>query len=287
MTAFIDNFIRVCGSRTLASIIGLNIAVFLLGWIVILAGDSLGMSGNFTMSWLCVSSDPSIFLSHPWTAITYMVTHYDFLHLLFNMLWLYWFGIMLTTPGKGRKLLRLYSGGGLTGTAMYVAVTAIWSSLSTPGAYLCGASASVLAVMTAVSVISPDRRINLFLIGPVKLKWISIACIALTFLGLGGGNPGAQSAHIGGVMFGAVFAIVSTRRESSEKRDRQFSVKRVRVARDGNAVAKVAAGRLSDTSRLDELLDKIRFSGYSSLTTGERNELNELSRRIDKACNKK
>lgn len=241
----------------------------------------MGMSGNFTMPWLCVSSDPKVFLLHPWTAVTYMATHYDFLHLLFNMLWLYWFGTMLPTQSGGKTLLWLYAGGGLAGTALYVAVTALWPSLSTPGAYLCGASASVLSVMTAVAVLSPDRRVNLFLFGPVKIKWIAIACIVLTFLGIGGGNPGAQSAHIGGVAFGLAFAVFYINKKFSGIF--RFPVRKTGETRNGDAVAKAAAGRLSDSSRLDELLDKIRFSGYKSLTTGERNELNELSRRLDKA----
>lgn len=301
MATFIDNFTRVCGSKTLASLIGINVTVFLLAWIVILSGDSMGMSGNFTMPWLCVSADPSVFLHHPWTAATYMVTHYDFLHLLFNMLWLYWFGVMFTPAAGDKNLIRLYIGGGLAGTVLYVAVTALWPSLSTPGAYLCGASASVLAIMTAVATISPDRRVYLFLIGPVRIKWIAIACIVLTFLGLGGGNPGAQSAHIGGVVFGVAFALWKKHRKPSKKDNRQRSTssqpfqttrqytpgKATRVAINGDAVAKAVAGRLSDASRLDELLDKIRLSGYSSLTTGERNELNELSRRLDKTGNQR
>lgn len=300
MAAFIDNFIRVCGSRSLASLLGLNVAVFLLAWAVILSGAHMGMAGNFTMPWLCVSADPSVSLRHPWTAATYMVTHYDFLHLLFNMLWLYWFGVMLT-PAGGKSLVRLYLGGGLAGAALYVAATALWPSLSTPGAYLCGASASVLAVMTAAAVISPGRKVFLFLVGPVKIKWIAICCIALTFLGAGGGNPGAQGAHIGGVAFGVAFALSRTRRKQSKTDNRQQRLspppfltarrpspaRATRVARNGDAVAKAAAGRLSDACRLDELLDKIRLSGYSSLTTGERNELNELSRRLDKTGNQR
>ena len=125
MAAFIDKFQRFCGSRTLAWLIMANVTVFLISWAVILSGGMMGKSGNFTMSWLCVPSSPEAFIRHPWTAVTYMATHYDFLHLLFNMLWLYWFGVMLFPSVSGNRLLLLYAGGGLAGAALYVAASAI------------------------------------------------------------------------------------------------------------------------------------------------------------------
>ncbi|MDE6533804.1 MAG: rhomboid family intramembrane serine protease [Muribaculaceae bacterium] len=295
MGAFIDYYTRLCGSKTLACLIGINILVFLTVWIATFTSDTSAVHDNFTKLWLCVSSNPQEALCRPWTLATYMVTHYDFFHILFNMLWLYWFSVM-RYPYNGKDILWLYIGGGLAGGLAYLGATALWPSLSIPGAYLCGASASVLSVMTALAVKCPDRRINLFLIGSVKLKWVTIACIALTFLGIGGGNQGAQSAHLGGVAFGLAYAFcgkslfrrkntadnLSDRNRHADKIRSPFAGKRSYVKRDGKAVAKAASGRLSDSARLDQLLDKIRHSGFPSLTKGEVNELNELSRRIDK-----
>lgn len=295
MTAFIDKFQRYCGSRSLAWLLVLNVVIFLATWAVILGGNSAGLPGNFTMPWLCVAAEPQVFLSHPWTLLTYMVTHYDFLHLLFNMLWLYWFGIILIPYAGRNSILWIYISGGILGALLYVAVNALMPSLQAPGAYLCGASASVLAVMSTAAIVAPNRPINLFLIGSVKLKWVAIACVALTFLGIGGGSPGAQSAHFGGVIAGLVFPFVALGKRlgkpsvkpapSMPSPLRSVKIKIRRHNRDGAGVANAAAGRLSDASRLDQLLDKIRHSGYDSLTAGERNELNELSRRIDKIQN--
>ena len=86
----------------------------------VLAGNAMGETGNFTMQWLCVPASPPLFLHRIWTATTYMVTHYDFLHLLFNMLWLFWFGRMLLTTLSERHLLWLYVGGGLFGASLYI-----------------------------------------------------------------------------------------------------------------------------------------------------------------------
>ena len=60
--------------------------------------------------------------------------------------------------------------------------------------------------MAVAAIRTPDLRVGLFLIGEVKLKWVAIGCIILTFVGVGGGNSGGQAAHIGGVIFGASFA---------------------------------------------------------------------------------
>lgn len=273
----------------LAGLILLNLCIFFAVWIVTLIGRQYGPEGNFTMPWLCVSSDPLTALHRPWTLLTYMVTQYDFIHLLFNVLWLFWFGILLPEwLSEGRRLL-LYLGGGLTGGLLYVAVNQLWPTSSAPGGYLCGASAAVLAVMSAAAIWTPRREIRLFLIGNVQLRWVALGCIILTFLGLNGGSGAAQSAHIGGVVFGGIYAfallLISRKRLSlSRKSSGAGNPRKLRpnVRRDGKAVAEAAANRLSDTGRLDQLLDKIRISGYSSLTAGERNELNLISQRLDK-----
>ena len=290
MEDFIKSFKRYCGdSAVLAGLIGGNILIFLGVWIVILIGRQYGFEGNFTMPWLCVASNPNVALHHPWTLLTYMVIQYDFIHLLFNVLWLFWFGVFIPYGISERQRLLLYMGGGVTGALLYVGVNLIWPLSVVEGGYLCGASASVLAIMTAVAIWSPRREIRLFLIGPVQLKWVAGGCIILTFVGLNGGSGGAQSAHIGGVIFGVAFALAT--RRASAKRQAQSSTSatpphrrkvRINVRRNGKAVAEAAAGRLNDVGRLDQLLDKIRLSGYSSLTAGERNELNLLSQRLDK-----
>lgn len=296
MAGFIESFRRYCGgSRVLSGLILANLLIFLTVWIVILIGGQFGMDGNFTMPWLCVASSPEVALRHPWTILSYMVTQYDFIHLLFNVLWLFWFGIFIPVWISERRRFVLYIGGGVTGALFYVAANLIWPAASASGGYLCGASAAVLAVMTAVAIWTPRREVRLLLFGAVQLRWVALGCIILTFVGLNGGSGAAQSAHIGGVAFGAVFAfalssvfkkrkpsVTSTSYTSFSPEVPQRKKIRIFVRRDGKAVADAAANRLSDTGRLDWLLDKIRLSGYSSLTAGERNELNLLSQRLDK-----
>lgn len=284
MTAFINKFQKICDSRALAWLIIANTVVFIILWIIILSGNAMGIAGNFTMQWVCVPSSPTLFLGKCWTILTYMVTHYDILHLLFNMLWLFWFGRLLMTTLSDRHLLWLYIGGGVLGAILYIAGQATFPQ-GVGAAYLCGASASVLSVMTATAIRTPNLTMNLFIFGEVKLKWIAIACILLTFVGVGGGNTGGQAAHIGGVVFGGAFALAlkngyDVSKKMTHRARPTVIPAKINVKRDGTAVAKAASGRLGDPTRLDQLLDKIRLSGYQSLTSAERRELNALSQRL-------
>lgn len=279
--------------------------VFFAVWLTVLVGNMSGLDGNFTIKWLCVSSSPIEAVRHAWTGLTYMVTHYDILHLLFNMLWLMWFGRILTMVMEERHLTWIFVTGGIAGAIFYVGCQAVFPELSNGSPYLCGASAAVLAVMAGSAVRTPDTPLYLFLVGKVKLKWVALVCILLTFAGIGGGNGGGQAAHVGGVFAGIIYVLVYklTRLEpvasgvqtedyddmDIPRRPRRKvtlqvgtpSVVRRNVVRDGHAVAKAASGRLSDSARLDALLDKIRLSGYSSLSEIERKELNALSERLN------
>lgn len=271
MEAFIDRFTRICRSKALAWLIIVNISVFLVVWAVIFIGNAMGVSGNFTLPWLSLPSGLIVYFSRPWTALTYMVTQYDFLHLLFNTLWLYWFGIMLAPVLEGRQILYLYVAGGLSGAVAWLGFSTLWPDGS---GCLCGASASVMSVMSAVSVISPNHRVSLFLFGRVKLIWIAAGCIVLTFAGTTAHTPGAAAAHAAGVLAGVIYALACVRTKNKPLR------KPLRKKnRNGMGVADILDNRRADHLRLDELLDKIRISGYRSLTPSERNELEMLSRK--------
>ncbi len=283
MADFIENFKRYCGAPSLAGLIGVNVAV----WAVVgLASLLCRLAGCDDYSWsrdmLALSSQPMTVATHPWTAVTYMVTQYSLLHMLFNMLWLFWFGRLALTLLTSRRLMWLYVGGGLTGAAAYIIVSL--AGLPAAGAYLVGSSAAVMAVMTGAAFMTPELNVNLFLIGEVRLKWLALVCVAITFFGSASSTTAGSAAHIGGIVFGAAYALHLKgffRRIASRGGQDRRQRKPRNVRRDGKAVA-LAAKNLSDTGRLDALLDKIRVSGYASLSEGERNELTILSQRLNK-----
>ncbi len=283
-------------SGILMLLIATNVAVALMiglsAWLLPDADEGM------LMSWLVMPAEWSGFISRPWSALTYMFTQISFLHLLFNMLWLLWFGRIFIYCATEKQLLFTYLCGGLAGAICFLAVCNIGDPV--PGCYLTGASAAVLAVMTAASVMAPNLELNLLLLGQIRLKYVALLCIVLTFLGIGGGNAGGFSAHIGGVIFG-VFApsLLSRSRSSKIKFDMMAPLRnllrkmrarkrkvpevfREPVGHSSPAVhsSPVPHSRQTDEERLDQLLDKVRVSGYDSLSSAEKRELNAISSRL-------
>lgn len=248
-------------------------------WLLVTLLSVIGSAAHFYVpvaDWLTLPSLFSLFLTRPWTLLTYMAVHFDFLHMLFNVLWLYWFGQMMLITLSDRHLAVAFAGGGLAGGILFLASAA----LDYGSGWLCGCSAAVIAVMCATAIRLPDHPVNLLLIGSVKLKWVAVACCVLTFVG-GGGN---QAAHIGGLLWGVAFGLMLSKGVDPSawlsSVARRYSARPPR--RSANRVVRVLRDRQEDIRRLDELLDKIRLSGYDALSAKERKELQELSTRIKK-----
>ncbi|MDE6478682.1 MAG: rhomboid family intramembrane serine protease [Muribaculaceae bacterium] len=250
-------------------------------WIIVMVLTLLGKIMHFHVplaEWLTLPSYFPLFLTRPWTLLTYMCIHFDVLHMLFNVLWLYWFGRILLITLSDRHLLLSFIGGGIAGGVLFLAA----ASLGYGGGWLCGCSAAVIAVMCVAAIRLPDHAINLFLIGEVKLKWVAVVCCLLTFLG-GGGN---QAAHIGGLIWGITIGLML--RNGTDPSKWIPSLRRQQYEGNGKKnrrpemMVRVLRQRQTDMDRLDSLLDKIKLSGYESLTRKERKELNELSARLKK-----
>lgn len=264
-------WLEICrGSRWLAWLTAVNICVWLLLMAVAVVCRLVHLSDGISI-WIELPGYFPAFLSRPWTLATYMVVQHDVLHMLFNVLWLYWFGTILLTTLSDRHLASLYIGGGICGGLMFLA----GSALGMGGGWLCGSSASVLAVMCGAAVRTPDHRINLFLIGSVRLKWVALVCGLLTLAGGGG----TQAAHFGGILWGIASGIM-LRNGVDVTRMLQRRRRPAEPRRRAEAVVSAIERSRRDRERLDELLDKIRMSGYDSLSRRERGELQDLSKRL-------
>lgn len=287
-------------STILPVLIAANVVTALLIGLSTLLADG---EASRLVAWLVMPESWGSFIKRPWTALTYMFTQLSFLHLLFNMLWLLWFGRIFIYCASEKQLLFTYILGGLAGAVCFLVVC----NLGTPaqGSFLTGSSAAVLAVMTAASVMAPNLELNLLLLGQIRLKYVALLCIVLTFLGIGGGNAGGFSAHIGGVIFG-LFApgilsrnsakqigtpafirnllhkIKARKRKVPEALRQPVSSKRGAFPYEDYHRSKSTNqhSRVSDEERLDQLLDKVRVSGYDSLSPSEKSELNAISSRL-------
>jgi len=281
----------------LMKIIIINVAVFvIMRFAVILLLFSGFDNPESVMRWVELPSNPRLLAIRPWTLITYMFAQYDVLHILFNMLWLYWFGVIFMSISTGRGLLALYIYGGVVGAAIYILAYNTFPLFNGVDGMLIGASGAVIAVVAATAVMLPDFKMHLLFIGPVSLKWVAIATIALDFIGVTGANAGGHLAHIGGALTGVVYAMrlrrghditvpfnriidvifnfFSRLRYPAKPRFSKF-----RTDRNSERGTRVSCSA-EDQASLDAILDKIKKSGYTSLTPDERKRLFEVSSRI-------
>lgn len=270
-----------------------NVVIFTILRIAAIFGIFSGSEAlvSTLFDYLQLPSRLPLLISRPWTIITYMFSQYDLLHLIFNMLWLYWFGMLLSTVTSGRQLLSLYLLGGLGGALCFLAAYNILPLFANHTGMLIGSSASVMAIVTATAIIMPDFMMNLIFIGHVRLKWIAIVTIVIVILGVTGSNAGGEIAHIGGILTGVLFGMNFKRgRDLTSPLCRLFDALRsinVRKTPKAHATSSprpdrnpATADNTYDRASLDSILEKIKKSGYAGLTPEERKRLFDISRNI-------
>lgn len=266
----------------LTRLIYINLGVFLLikllAVIFYLAGIPF-----YLVEWLSVPSNPEMLLQRFWTPVSYMFLHSGFLHLLFNILGLYWFGKLFLYHFEGDKLLSVYLLGGLSGALMYVLAFNIFPAFASVNAILLGASASVFAILVAIAVYDPQREIHLFFIGRFPLKYIAAFYVVLSIIGISASNPGGNLAHLGGAAWGW-FYIAQLRKGKDwgsglvtfiDKIGDWFKPKeRLKVTFKQQAPPRddYEYNRRQNIQQeeINRILDKIAESGYESLTKKEK-----------------
>jgi membrane associated rhomboid family serine protease len=246
------------------------------------------------VSFLGVPSNIPLLLSRFWTLFTYMFVHEGFLHLLFNMLWLYWFGQIFLQYFTGRSLGSLYVLGGLAGAILYViAFNTIPYYTDMGSGWMIGASAAVMSIVMGAAFYRPDVELSLLFLGRIKIVYIAIFAFVLDFLSLGDPtNPGGHVAHIGGALLGLLFAMQYKKGKDithwmSRIIDWFVGLFKPRMKR---AKMKVEYSRnetdweynkrkKSEQEAIDAILDKLKQSGYSSLSSEEKKRLFDASKK--------
>lgn len=282
-------------------LIYINVAVFVLGLLLAVVLGLFNIDINYLLRDLYLPADLLQLLRRPWTLITYMFMHAGMWHLLGNMLWLYWFGKLFLYFFSSKHLRGLYIVGGLAGALLYIVAYNLFPAFSTQlySATLVGASASVLAIAIATAVREPDFRINLIFIGPVKLKYFALFIVLFDVLYVESDNAGGHLAHLGGALAGwwfvrglgqgydvthwvnvcidAVGGLFHKRERKPRKPKMKVHVNNAR----GNRAAdyEYNARKKTQSDEVDRILEKLKKSGYGSLSEEEKRKLFEASNR--------
>ncbi|MFM1874560.1 MAG: hypothetical protein RL266_297 [Bacteroidota bacterium] len=270
---------------------GIFLAMMVLQVIFYLTGtiESFKMLSYY----LTIPASPTLLLYRPWTILTHMFIHDGFLHILFNMVWLYFGGSLFLRFHDSKRLLSTYLIGGLIGALTFVLAMNLFPvfSSSAPYAFAQGASAAVLAIVVAVATTAPNYVVQLVLIGSIRLKYIAIVSVILDILMIPNGNAGGHFGHLGGALWGFVFA-------SQLKSGRDLTIDFLRpiywikelLKRESRPIKVVHSKpksryehqeeKASKQEQIDAILDKIKRSGYDSLSKKEKEILFKASKDI-------
>ena len=259
---------------------------------------------NF-LHFFCMSDDAVYLLTHPWGIITSMFLHEGFIHILFNMLFLYWFGRIVGDLIGNHRILPIYLLSGLFGNVVFFITANFLPIGASSNGFALGASGAVMGVVMASAMVAPNYLMRLILIGEVKLKYIVAVLVFLDLIAIADdSNTGGHFAHLGGVFMGWFFVrqlqsgndlsepvnsfmgrLKSFFGSLSDKTKGNPRRPKVVYKSDKAKGSRQKAGASSDNvdqnhqEKLDKILDKIKISGYESLTAEEKEFLFKASKK--------
>ena len=284
--------------NSVTKLIIVNVTIFVLINLVKMFMGGNGEPFRALLYKFCISGVAFDNLKEPWRMFTSIFLHEDFGHILWNMLVFYWFGRIVGDLMGYRRILPGYLLGGLTGGLVFI----ISNSLGfMTGGYLLGASAGIMAILMVAGMKAPDYRLHLLFIGEVKLKYIALAVFFLDLVSISNyDNTGGHLAHIGGFMFGGLYVYLLNKGidlgepvhqvldslttffrglfsgESRRKRPEKVFTNTA-ANKKKNTPPKPKEADIAHQEKLDTILDKIKQSGYNSLTQEEKEFLFKAS----------
>lgn len=255
---------RSIGDRMTPAVKGLiiaNVAVFLLQSLL-----ARSAGGRFLVDWFGLVPRLAIGRGCLWQMVTYAFLHGNVIHILFNMLFLYWFGCDVEAVFGTRRFLWFYFGAAVAGAVCFAGVFAATGRWDTPAI---GASGAVMGVMVIAAIYWPNRIILAFFFFPMKLRTFVLLALGIDLYNeiTHGATGVAGLAHLGGAAYGYLYLRL-------EPWWRSFSA----------ALANRRAERgfhqsLRDEEELDRILDKVHAEGMHKLNADEKRFLKRMSKR--------
>ena len=225
---------------------------------------------------LYLPAEIELIKDQPWSIFSFMFIHLNFVHLIFNMLWLYFIGNIFLQCLDEKQLIYIYVLGGISGGLFFILAYNYLPLLqkNIENTLALGASASIFAIMIAISIYKPNHKIQIPFIQKIKLKNITIFLTIYYIISLSGGNTGGYLAHIGGGIFSFIYmkqlntskifnSIFNNNSKFNEKdRDYIYNQKQNKKNKE-----------------IDIILEKISKSGYKSLNKEEKEMLFKSSKK--------
>lgn len=280
-------------ANVVEKLIAINVLVFILFFLTTTILYLFQINSEGLLDYFVFPKDIGEYVVKPWTIITYSFFHSGFLHILGNMLILYYAGTYFLTYFQPKRLLTYYFLGVIMGALIFMLSYNLFPAFQGGGrSSLIGASAGVMAVLIGVATYIPEMRIRLILIGPIKFWYIAAALVAIDIIQIPFGNAGGHLAHLGGAALGYFYTKQLQKGNdigagferaidwfislfSARKREQPKMRTVYKKTPSGNQTSK-PADKFSKTEKqqkIDTILDKISKSGYDSLSKQEKDFL--------------
>lgn len=262
---------QITHGKVTIRLILINLAVFLV-FIFSSILSSLDIINLDLMSVFRFPTNVTEFLFQPWTLVFSIFTHFSINHLFFNMLFLFFSGLMFEQIFGGKKLVILYLIGGVFGNILELIASQLSPDIF-PNHYVIGASGAIMAIFAAVAIYRPNTPVHLLGIIPIPIYVLALFFLAKDLIGLGSKDEIAHFAHLGGAVMGFlgqlkpdspnnVLSLLSTFKFRSKSQ--KSTNTRFKTDEEFNAERK------QTQERIDQILDKIARSGYESLSRQEK-----------------
>ena len=263
-------------------LIVLNVLFFVIPFFLQTLFYLFNIPSTTFLSWFHLLPSFTEVLFRPWTLITYSFLHGNFMHILWNMILLYFVSRMYLNLFSEQQFLKNYLLGVLVGGLVFLIGYNLFPVFNGMYPPLVGASAGVMAILIFVATYTPDQEVRLLFIN-VKLQYIGIALVVVDILQIPNGNAGGRLAHLGGAFLGFLYA-----KQLQKGNDIGSGLDRIWTFISSLFTAKKAQNMYTvhrsktvskkktqngQQQKIDAILDKISTSGYESLTQEEKDFL--------------
>jgi len=242
------------------AIIAANVVIFFGGIIIF---RKITLVDTPAGRWFSVFPDSPGAMLQVWRLITYQFLHGSVMHILFNMLGLFFLGPTLEQHWGSRRFLIFYLSCGVAGALFYILLVAVGSLQPLP---MIGASGAILGMLAACAILFPHFVVFLIVFPvPIRTAAVILTLAYLASLITVAQNAGGDAAHLAGMAAGAAY-VVSQRWRGALRYKLEIRLRQ-----------KKTTTQRSLQAELDEILDKVHREGIHSLTRREKKILKQAT----------
>lgn len=254
-------------------IIYINLTVFVVMFFANTLSFLFKTESHFLMNWFALPGDFKAFVTKPWTIISYGFLHAGFIHILGNLIALYFIGNLFIQYFTTKHFIYFYLLGTFVGGVLFLLSYTFFPVFKDVNSTsLVGASAGVSAIFIGVATYIPNYEIKIPLIGFVKLWILAVIWLSLDIIQIPASNAGGHIAHLGGALFGFLYVRTAKNKEINPFKElkKRFIKKKKSKMKTVYKTSKPHTSKVTNQEKIDVILDKISKSGYDALTKQEK-----------------